>query len=136
MCIDPCFVCPSVWIPHACLVPAGARRGHCVPETIIIDGHELPYGPWKFNLGPLPKQQVLRASEPSSHLLYSYSLREGLQAEPRVHCPAGIYVGSEDLNSRPPAFKASTLPTEPSTSLKPFTLRTRLLVAYVVPINN
>lgn len=54
-----------IWVPHACLAPAGARRGHWVPGTIITDGCEPPYGPWKLNLGPLPEQQVLRALEPS-----------------------------------------------------------------------
>lgn len=38
------FYCLYVCIPHACLVPAEARRSHLFPGNVVKGGYEVPCG--------------------------------------------------------------------------------------------
>lgn len=69
-----CFACMFVNIPHLCLVLIEAKngvRGINFSGTGLTDSCELECGCWELNSGPLQKQQVLLATEPSpSPLIY------------------------------------------------------------------
>jgi hypothetical protein len=71
--------------------------------TRVTDTHELPYGCWELNLGPLEEQTVLLTTEPSP-TIYSDSLKEDDSQVVVVHAfnpSTGKAEGDRSLSSTP-----------------------------------
>jgi hypothetical protein len=54
-----------IYVHHVHAVPEEAKEGAGSPGTGVTDGCKPSCGCWELNLGPLQKQDVLLASEPS-----------------------------------------------------------------------